>query len=177
MTGASPKRIYWDACCFVSYVAEDETRIDDLSQLMNDASAFQHEIYTSILSMVEVSFCPIEKRRRELSDQQYRKINNLWKPASPIKVVELFPTIATKAQELIRQKIVNGLALKPADAIHLATAAHMDVDVIHTYESRWSSWSEFLGIPIEQPKAEQKSFFDLSKTPETATPEQGTLIQ
>lgn len=172
MSGAKPRhKIYWDACCFVSYVAEDSLRIGDLSQIMNDASELRHEVYTSIVSMVEVSFCPIEKLRRELSADQYRKINNLWKPSSPIKIVDLFSTIALKAQELIRQKIVNGLSLKPADAIHLATAAHMNVDVIHTYETRWKSWSEFLGIAIEEPKAVQQSLFD-TKRPESAPGEE-----
>src|SRR5437762_2578905 len=104
MTGAKPRnKLYWDACCFVSYLAEDPGRIDDLSQIMNDANILRHELYTSLISVVEVAFCPIEKQRRQLSDDQYRKINNLWKPPSPVKIVELFPAIATKAQELIRQ--------------------------------------------------------------------------
>ena len=151
MAGAK-KRIYWDACCFVSYIARDPARFQDLEPIMDEANALKHDLFTSVLSVVEVAFCPNEKQKKQLSEEACRKIGNLWKASSPVKLVELHPLIAEEAQGLLRAKIPTGLRIKPADAIHLATAKHMKVDVIHTYESRWKKWGDVIGIKVEEPK-------------------------
>lgn len=54
--------------------------------------------------------------------------------------------IALKAQQLMRAAIVNKWSLKPADAIHLATAAQLKVQEFHTYDDRLEKFSSLDGI-------------------------------
>jgi predicted nucleic acid-binding protein len=64
------------------------------------------------------------------------KIDELWKPASPIKLVEVHPAIVRDARGLIRAAVAAGRSgLRAADAIHLATAERMGAAEFHTYDT------------------------------------------
>jgi hypothetical protein len=56
----------------------------------------------------------------------------------------------------MRQGIEQGWgALKPMDAMHLATAQQMNVEEMHTYCERILRWSGHAGFPINRPHAAQ----------------------
>jgi hypothetical protein len=91
-----------------------------------------------------------------LDAQIEAKIDELWRPGSPIKTVEFYDLIAARARGLMRQGIEQGWgALKPADAIHLATAQQMGVVEFHTYDDRVMKWSGKAGFPITEPQTPQ----------------------
>lgn len=58
----------------------------------------------------------------------------------------------------MRQAITKGWSLKPADAIHLATAKRMELDEIHTYDPSLNKFSELTGIKIREPHTERLAF-------------------
>ncbi len=48
-------------------------------------------------------------------------------------------------------------ALKPADAIHLATAQQMQVDAFHTYNADdFRAWDGRVGFSIQEPQTAQQ---------------------
>jgi predicted nucleic acid-binding protein len=100
------------------------------------------QIITSVLSITEVAFAKIEQDQKVLDPETERKIGLMWKAGSPIKIVEFYELIALKAQKLIRAAIVKGWQLKPADAIHLATADQLKVKDFHTYDDKLDKYSE-----------------------------------
>jgi len=86
------------------------------------------------------------------------KIEALWIPPSPIKLIEIHEFILKDAKQLMRQGIQNGFSLKPYDAIHLATAKRMKIDEIHTYEPAWFKYAQFVGHKITLPRTERLPF-------------------
>lgn len=84
------------------------------------------------------------------------RIDDLWRPPSPIKLVEFYDLIAQRARGLMRQGIDQGWGLlKPADAIHLATAQQMSATEFHTYDKRLLAWSGDAGFPVIEPHTPQ----------------------
>jgi len=52
----------------------------------------------------------------------------------------------------MRQGIAQGWGLlRPADAMHLATAKRMEVSEMHTYDDRLLKWNGHLTFPIREP--------------------------
>ncbi len=145
------RRVYWDACVFLSYVDEDPDRVQDIQTLLDEARRGEIEIVTSTASIVEVAFGAAERSRSVLSADTEAKINRLWEPASPVNMVEFHTLIAEAAQKLMRNGIPEGWSLKPMDAVHLATARRMRVDAFHTYDDRLKKWVAKVGYPIGEP--------------------------
>jgi predicted nucleic acid-binding protein len=89
-----------------------------------------------------------------LDDSIEEKINKLWQPPSPINLIEVDPFIVWDAKALIREAIKNGWGLKPADAIHLATAQRIQADYFHTYDiDKLGKFAKVTNLKIEVPKS------------------------
>jgi predicted nucleic acid-binding protein len=153
MTDRPDIRLYWDANCFLSYVDGSADRLPDLDALLAEASRDEVEILTSTVSIVEVAFGKKEQDGRALDPDVDDALAQLWAPASPIELVEFYPLIATRAKDLIRAAVPKGWALKPMDAIHLATAQQVDATSFHTYDERLDKYSDAIGIPVIRPSA------------------------
>lgn len=150
------ERIYWDACVFLSYVNGIAGRVETIDELLNQARAGNFELLTSSLSHAEVAFAAIEKEQGRLHADVEQKIDDLWRPGSPIKTVEFYDLIGLEARRVIRQGITQGWGLlKPADAMHLATARKMNVSQMQTYDDRLLKWDGRLSFPIRKPFASQ----------------------
>lgn len=153
------KRFYWDANVFLTLINEEPVeRVPILQAIFDDCDDQNTEIYTSILSTVEVAWAESEKKGRLLETSIEEKIEKLWIPPSPIKLIEIHQFIAYDAKTLMRQAITKGWSLKPLDAIHLATAQRMELSEFHTYEPRLNKYSELTGIKICEPHTERLAF-------------------
>ncbi len=148
--------IYWDACVPLSYINEYADRLPDIEGLMKRSGKDFH-IITSILSITEIAFAAVEQTGRSLDSEQEEKINKLWRQGSPIQLVEFFQLIAEKAKALMRSALAQGWSLKPADAIHLATADHFKVSQFHTYDPALQKYQAIteMHFPIDAPAASQ----------------------
>jgi predicted nucleic acid-binding protein len=69
--------------------------------------------------------------------------------------VEFYPLVAHEARALIRQALPKGWSIKPADAIHLATARRVGATAFHTCDEGLTKFKKLVGFPIEPPLAEQ----------------------
>lgn len=147
----SPPRFYWDSCVFLSYVNGDEDRVGDISSLLEAAEKKEIEIVTSTATVVEVAFGAAERKQSALSDEMEEEISKLWEPASPVVLAEFHVLIAEAAQRMIRSGIPAGWALKPMDAVHLATAERLKVAEFHTYDGPLKKWASRVSYSIKEP--------------------------
>jgi predicted nucleic acid-binding protein len=121
-----PFLAYWDSCVFISAIERTPGRIQIIDSLREHASLGKVLIVTSSIIMTEViKFVPqgktLEFEMQQISDY----LENPWITRRVADNV-----ITTKAGYIRRQ-----FNLKLADAIHLATAWHYEVDQLHTYDT------------------------------------------
>ena len=133
--------IYWDSCVPLSYINGTEDRVQHIAPLMR-RSGEDFQIVTSVISITEVAFAKFEQDNKLLDQEIEDKIGNLWRVGAPIKLVEVFESVAVRAQQLMRAAIEKGWSLKPADALHLATAHQLKVKEFHTYDERLEKFVE-----------------------------------
>ena len=149
------RRLYWDACVFISYIEATAGRVETISELLDQARRGDIEVITSVASRVEVAFAKHERDGGRLDPAVEEAIDELWSPSSPIKPVELDGLIANRARDLIRSGLDRGWRLRPIDAIHLATAAQVGVHELNTYSHDLRRYSEVLTFPVRAPVAAQ----------------------
>ena len=151
------KTVYWDACVFLSYVNEYPDRISTLESLLDSAGRDgATKVYTSMLSHVEVSFGASEQQKKALDPKTEQRISNLWDTSGNVSSVEFHQGIAQIAKALIREALIQGWSLRPADAIHLATAKWLadvgeTIDEFHTYDGRLQKYVKVVGFDIVEP--------------------------
>ena len=154
--------IYWDANPFLSYVNEHPERMPTLDALLESSADGNIKIYTSALSQVEVAFAASEQKQRALDPREEQKIDSLWSSPGTIEVVEFNNLIGQAARALIRGALPFSWSLKPADAIHLATAqwlltAGFTVAEFHTYDRSLDKYGQIVGFKICEPYIAQPS--------------------
>jgi predicted nucleic acid-binding protein len=150
------QRVYWDACVLLSYINGIAGRVEVIDELLNRARAREFELLTSSLSHAEVAFAEIEKEQGKLDPEIENQIDDLWRPGSPVTTVEFHDLIGLEARALMRQGIAQGWgSLRPADAMHLATAKRMEVSELHTYDHRLLKWDGHVPFPIREPLVAQ----------------------
>ena len=147
----SRPKYYWDACVFLSWIDDTLNRAAIIEAILTDCEDKKLEIYTSSFSITEVAFSPTEKDKKVLDRQVEEKIDSLWLPPSPIKLVDMYQIMAFEAKRLIREAITRGWSLKPVDAIHLATAKDIGVSEFHTYDESLYKFSKMAGYKILEP--------------------------
>lgn len=154
-------RIYWDACVFLSYINEYAERLSVIDALLarSESNDDPTEIVTSTVSIVEVAFALSEKASSSLNEEVETKIDQLWSDRSAVKLVEFHEGIAIEARGLMRTALTQDWSLKPADAIHLATAKHLAVTEFHTYSRDLVKYKAMTGYSICEPYTPQGSLF------------------
>jgi predicted nucleic acid-binding protein len=150
-----PDTFYWDACVFLSAVNGDPARLPHIEAMLDAASKGDLVVLTSTLSKVEVAFGATEQQARALDPEVEAKIDELWDSGSPVKLVEFHELLASDARGLIRKAVAKGWSLRPADAVHLATAMRYRAGKFHTYDDRLQKFTGDIGIAIEEPVAPQ----------------------
>jgi predicted nucleic acid-binding protein len=147
-------RIYWDSCLFLSYINGDADRLPDLERLLENAREGAIQVVTSMVSIVEVAR-GAQEQAGVLDTDAAAKIDALWKPSSPIILVEFHRVIAAAARDLIRAGISQGWSLKPMDAIHLASAANIGADGLLTYDAALEKYAALISVPVIQPSSDR----------------------
>jgi predicted nucleic acid-binding protein len=121
-------RIYWDTILFV-YLIEDNHDFADTVQAIHQRIELRgDEICTSVFTVGEVLTGPRKKGREDL----VAEIRRIFR--SPRYEIQPF-TIETAD---IYAQIRASNNVKPADAIHLATAAHCRANLFLTNDARLS---------------------------------------
>lgn len=158
MPNSPPKRYYWDANVFLSFISGEAARLPHLEALLDSADDGDIELYTSELSVVEVAFAAHEKATGGLDPATERAIDALWDHPSPVRRIDVSALITREARTLVRVALATpGQGIKPPDAIHLATAKRLGVDALQTYEdaAARTRWATLSGLAVEEPIAAQ----------------------
>lgn len=128
-------RVYWDACAWIAYIQKEmpgpetkftEPRYEMCRTILRRAEAGQLEIATSSFTLSEVCRRPMDPTSPALNlpaffEQRY------------IVQIVVDKQIGLKAQSL---QVAGVAGLKPADAIHLASALVWSVPVVHTFDRK-----------------------------------------
>lgn len=166
MASKKKQSIYWDACVFLALVNKEPERANIISQLWENVADTENlEIVTSSSSVVEVSFSVSEKKDRRQREHIEAYLDGLW-GSSNISLIEPHRVIMYEARALIRKSLSFSRVLKPMDAIHLASAAHLikqgwDIKVFNTYDRQLQSdeVQELTGLKVAEPEAGQMRMF------------------
>lgn len=119
-----PENVCWDSNCFCAWFSEEQGRYEICDAIIDAARKNEIKLYTSFLTLAEVVKIP-GLYPSEAED----RIADFFRNPYVIKVaVDWFVT-------RIARDLRNHYKLKGRDAIHLATAIHMKVDTLHTYDS------------------------------------------
>lgn len=151
---------YWDACLFVAYLNGEPERADMLDALLAEVERTDgRRVATSAFTSVEVTHLAYERTAGQLDPQVEGLIDAFMSRPSVVTVEVSAPVIGT-ARRLIRRAVARQLQLKPADAIHIATAMWLkengiNVERFFTYDDRLMRFSELAGISIGEPIIEQ----------------------
>jgi len=157
--GEEPKKYYWDSCVFLSAINKNTDRVGIIENILDDCERGKIEIYTSLLSIVEVAFAQGEKDAAVLDKETLNKIDKLWHPPSPIKLIEVHEFVIWAARDLLRKSLEDNRGLKPADAIHIATANRLPIDIIHTYDDKLMKYSTLAKVSIQEPTVTDRFVF------------------
>ena len=156
------KIVYWDACCFLSYINEIADRLPVLDALLGASVSESGDIklYTSELSKIEVAFSLVEQKQQALDAETEQRIEKLWTDPDALALVEYHDGIGPTAKDLMRYAITRPWSLKPLDAVHLATAKWLSergiaVDEFHTYDESLFKWASIVGFDILRPHTPQ----------------------
>lgn len=165
MPGNRPS-LYWDADVILSYADENHAArwpVLDAILLQSANPRGSHQLMTSVLSITEVAYV-VSELTGGLDPTIEAKLDGFWQPDGAIQVCELYPAIARQARDLIRFAVEQHIRrLRPADAIHLATAMAMDVTEFHTYNlADFRPYVALVGFTICEPHADQPALFPLS---------------
>ena len=124
------KRVYLDANIFINAVegfAPYDAILREMFTLIEQRSI---RVATSEITLAEVLVLPLRENRSDLADTYH----GLLSPTGPIQVVSVSREILVRSAELRAQA-----ALKPFDAIHVATARIAKADVFLSDDRRLDS--------------------------------------
>jgi predicted nucleic acid-binding protein len=149
----SVRNLYWDANVFHALFGEETGRVDICKQIQAKAEKMEIIIYTSYLTWVE---CIWLKGLPKLSEKHEAVIQKYFEHQY-IRPIFLDRVRADAARSLVWKYA----ALHPKDAIHVASATLIPVDVMHTYDDALIKLSgKISGLKICKPgeEANEKDF-------------------
>ena len=98
--GSGRRRIYWDACVWLSYINGYPDRQPILDTLLADSASRVGDIHivTSTVSQTEVAFALVELKDQAPDQVVEAAIDSLWKDTTAITLIEYHPVITLDAR-------------------------------------------------------------------------------
>lgn len=136
--------VYLDSCVLLAAINGEHDRVGTVEAILLEGRSRKHRLFTSTLTIAEVA-------HGTAADDTQHRIDALWQPSSPINAVNVTAAIGHRARELMQQARTDGISVKPADAIHLATADLYDCDRLFTYDGQHSQWDQLIEADVSEP--------------------------
>jgi predicted nucleic acid-binding protein len=137
------QRLYWDSSAFISRIQRTPGRIEVLEHITGRAEKGEVEIVTSAFTLCEVA----KGDENALPEDQEKTIVDFFEnPYILVQQVDVFVAARTRG-------IVRRFGLKPADAVHVASALAANAAVLQTYDSKHllPLDRQVEGLRVEQP--------------------------
>ena len=157
------EKIYWDSDCFLGHFQDEKGKVEKCDGVLQRADRGDVIIVTSALTIAEVLWMRgaprITKDKAEIVQKFFRR--------SYIRVYNVTRKIAESAQVLVWDH-----SIKPKDAIHVATAIYLTVDVLETFDESLIGKSGTVGTPlllIREPQTSAQGRLEFPKPEETPT--------
>ena len=149
---SKPILAYWDANLFLHYIGNTPGRIEIIEALIAQARSGEAAIATSTLSLTEAA-CSADEMENGKSDPLVEAaLDDMFSDHSLLTLVEYDRRIAIQARTLMRRALSLDRSLKPADAIHLASAEHVGASFVYSYDARLAHVSRELGtVMVREP--------------------------
>ena len=151
----SLEKIYWDSVCFLGYLKEEKGKVEKCDDVLRRADRGEVLIVTSALTLTEVLHVRNKPRLPKENAELVRKCFQ----REQIRICNVSRKIAENAQD-----VVWNFDVRPRDAIHVATAIHMKVDALETFDGELIKKNQKIGnspLTIREPQAEKQPAFDL----------------
>lgn len=155
----SVEKIYWDSDCFLGHLQAEQGKADKCDGVIQRAERGEVLLVTSALTLAEVLWMRggqrVSKHKADVVQRFFRR--------SFIRVHNVTRKIAESAQSLVWDH-----SIKPKDAIHVATALHLGIGTLETFDKNLIGKSGTVGNPlllIREPQASAQGRLNLS-TPE-----------
>lgn len=148
------ERIYWDSDAFLGWLQSDPGKSSKCGGVIERAERGEVLIVTSTLTLAE---CLWMRGQPRVPEEKALMVRCFFR-RSYIRVYNVTRRIAENAQDLVW---TNGI--KPKDAIHVATALHLSVDALETFDEGLIKKSGKVGDPllkIREPEAPRQARFD-----------------
>lgn len=135
------RRLYWDTSVFLSFLSEEEVArrhiCEDILQHARDGKV---ELITSMYAMVEVIRPKAIKWPAQLTDEQVVLLEGMFKWPW-LKKIQVHEELGRAAARLARKH-----GLKPADAIHAATAIEEKADELQRWDYDYTKVSSLISV-------------------------------
>ncbi|MFO1090418.1 MAG: type II toxin-antitoxin system VapC family toxin [Hyphomicrobiales bacterium] len=135
----SIERIYWDSDAFLGWLNNDPGKADKCGDVLQRAERGDVLIVTSALTLAE---CLWMRGQAKVPQEKAQFVRRFFR-RSNIRVYNVTRRLAEDAQDL-----VWGNGIKPKDAIHVATALHLKVDALETFDADMIKKSGKVGDPL-----------------------------
>lgn len=157
----SVEKIYWDSDCFLGHFKADDGKAEKCDGVLQRAERGEVLIVTSALTLAEVLWMRGGPR---LSEDKALIVRKFFRKTF-IRVYNVSRIISESAQDLVWDHDI-----KPKDAIHVATALHLGVDALETFDGGLIGKSGTVGDPlllIREPQAAAQGRFNLAEPKRT----------
>lgn len=152
----SVEKIYWDSDCFLGHFKAEDGKAEKCDGVIKRAERGEVLIVTSALTLAEVLWMRggprLAKDKAELVQRFFRR--------SFIRVYNVTRKLSESAQVLVWDSDI-----KPKDAIHVATAIHLGVSALETFDENLIKKSGTVGNPlllIREPQASAQGRLNLA---------------
>ena len=125
MTAPNTARV-WCSCVIINYLTGEPRSKDACDGIVEDAARGNAEIWVSALALAEVAHLGAS----DPSDAE--AIISAFFSEAYVKVIQLDRQVALVARQLIRAAHQQGLSIRGADAVHVASAIHHKVPVFES---------------------------------------------
>ena len=163
MTDSGIPRPYWDTSVFLCFLSEEEDERRHICEdVLHAGKAGKIEIVTSMFTLVEVIRPKAIKHPHPLTEEQVSKLRGMFRWPW-LKKIQVHEPLALKASDLAQR-----YRLKPADAIHAATALAEKCDELQCWDQDFNKVASL--ISVTSPKYVSQMPLLQVKTPIGPTP-------
>lgn len=124
------KKYYWDTCAWLGFINQEAGKVDRCQYVISLARAGNAQVWTSAFTLAEVFKKNCGNGVGGIDSSSDADFEN-YVQQDFLVVVQVDYDVGVLARRLLR---AHPKLKKPADAIHLATAAISNVDELHTFD-------------------------------------------